>query len=54
MGKPVPEVAEGLGIGPSILSGWVRREVAKLKLGNNVLKKAAVILRPRAQPGAAR
>jgi transposase len=83
LGKPVPEVAEDLGIGTSILYGWVRkgaqlgqlgsgglraageepaadelpklrRENANLKLENDILKKAAVILGTRPQPGAAR
>lgn len=83
MGKPVPEVAEDLEIGTSILYGWVRqgsqpaqlgsaglravgeepeadelrrlrREVANLKLENDILKKAAVILGTRPQLGAAR
>ena len=73
LGKPVPEVAEELQIGSSILYGWVRkdsqsaqlgsaglraggelpaadelrrlrRENAHLKLENDILKKAAVIL----------
>ena len=73
LGKPVPEVAEELEIGTSILYGWVRkdwqpaqlgskgcraggeepgadelrrlrREVTHLKLENDILKKAAVIL----------
>ena len=83
LGKPVPEVAEDLGIGSSILYGWVRqgalpalpggrglhatgeepaadelrrlrREVANLKLENDILKKAAVILGTRPLQGAAR
>ena len=54
MGKPVPEVAEDLEIGTSILYGRLRREVANLKLENDILKKAAVILGTRPQPGAAR
>ena len=83
LGKPVLEVAEDLGIGTSILYGWVRkgsqpgqlgsgglravgeqpaasevprlrREIANLKLENDILKKAAVILGTRPQPGAAR
>ena len=83
LGKPVPEVAEELGIGSSILYGWVRkeagaaqlgreglravgeepaadelrrlrREVANLKLENDILKKAAVILGTKPQPGAGR
>jgi len=83
LGKPVPEVAEDLGIGTSILYGWVRkgaqptrlgsgglravgeepeadelrrlrREVTNLKLENDILKKAAVILGTRPQLGAAR
>jgi transposase len=73
LGKPVPEVAEELEIGTSILYGWVRkgsqpaqrgsegcraigevpaadelrrlrREITHLKLENDILKKAAVIL----------
>ena len=73
LGKPVPEVAEDLGIGTSILYGWVRKdsqsaplgsagcrgvdeepaadelrrlrhEITHLKLENDILKKAAVIL----------
>ena len=68
IGKPVPEVAEELGIGTSLLYKWIgknppptslggedqetsaaelarlRREVAHLKLENDILKKAAVIL----------
>ncbi len=83
LGKPVPEVAEDLGIGTSILYGWVRhhsqpaqlgskglravgeepeadelrrlrREIAHLKLENDILKKAAVILGTRPQPAPAR
>jgi len=83
LGKPVAEVAEDLGIGTSILYGWVRkglppgplgiagrrtggelpsadevprlrREIANLKLENDILKKAAVILGTRVQPLAAR
>jgi transposase len=70
LGKPVPAVAEELGIGEGILYKWVRqaaplgrderragdeeavadevrrlrRELAHLKLENDILKKAAVIL----------
>jgi transposase len=73
LGKPVAEVAQDLGIGSSILYGWVRkggqpaqlgsaggraagevseadelrrlrRELAHLRLENDILKKAAVIL----------
>lgn len=83
LGKSVPEVAEDLGIGSSLLYRWVgknsqpgqlgsaglravgeqpaadelprlRREIANLKLENDILKKAAVILGTRPQPGAAR
>jgi len=83
LGKPVSEVAEDLGIGSSILYGWVRkdaqpaqlgsegrraegeepaadelrrlrREVAHLQLENDILKKAAVILGTKPQPGAGR
>jgi transposase len=83
MGKPVPEVAEDLGIGTSILYGWMRRnprlgrlgsagqraageepgadelprlrrENARLKLENDILKKAAVILGTSPLPGAVR
>ena len=69
IGKPVPEVAEELGIGTSLLYKWTgknpppgqtlggeaqetnvaelarpRREVSHLKLENDILKKAAIIL----------
>ena len=83
LGKPVPEVAEELQIGSSILYGWVRkdsqsaqlgsaglraggelpaadelrrlrRENAHLKLENDILKKAAVILGTKPQGQAAR
>ena len=83
LGKPVTEVAEDLGIGTSILYGWIRkgsqpghlgsgglravgeesaadevprlrREIANLKLENDILKKAAVILGTKPQPGAGR
>jgi len=83
LGKPVSEVAEDLGIGTSLLYGWMRkgsqpaqlgseglravgeepaadelrrlrREITNLKLENDILKKAAVILGTRPQPGAAR
>ena len=83
LGKPVVEVAEDLGIGTSILYGWIRkgsqpaqlgseglravgeepaadelrrlrREISNLKLENDILKKAAVILGTRPQPGVAR
>lgn len=82
LGKPVPQVAEELEVGTSLLYGWVqkdsrpaqlgsggiravgeepdadelrrlRRENAHLKLENDILKKAAVILGTRPQPGAA-
>lgn len=72
-GKPVPEVAEELGIGSGILYRWVgerkknelsgpptgeavnkqfesnvlrkmQKEIVRLKLENDILKKAAVIL----------
>jgi len=83
LGKPVAEVAEDLGIGSSILYGWMRkgaqpgqlgsgglravgeqpaadelprlrRENANLKLENDILKKAAVILGTRPLLGAVR
>ena len=83
LGKPVPEVAEELEIGTSILYGWVRRnsqptqvgsagpravgeepaadelrrlrrEIAHLKLENDILKKAAVILGTKPQGPLAR
>ena len=83
LGKPVPEVAADLGIGTSILYGWVRhgaqpaqlgsaglraageqseadelrrlrRENATLKLENDILKKAAIILGTKPQQAAAR
>lgn len=73
IGKPVPEVAEELGIGTSLLYKWIgknlklgqpgdrgqpaaseettvaevarlRREVSHLRLENDILKKAAIIL----------
>ena len=69
IGKPVPEVAEELGIGTSLLYKWIgknplpgqppggegqeataaelarlRREIAQLRLENDILKKAAIIL----------
>ena len=82
LGKPVPEVAEELGIGTSILYGWVRqkaqpaqlgseglrvageepaahelrrlrRENVHLRLENDILKKAAVILGTKPQPALA-
>jgi len=82
LGRPVPEVAEELEVGKSLLYGWVhkgaqaaqlgsgglravgeepaadelrrlRREIANLKLENDILKKAAVILGTRTQPSAA-
>lgn len=83
LGKPVSEVAEDLGIGSSILYGWVRkeaqparlgsaglraggeepaadelrrlrREIGDLRLENDILKKAAVILGTKPQPRAVR
>jgi len=83
LGKAVSEVAEDLGIGTSILYGWMRkdsqaaprgsaglraggeqpaadelrrlrRDNANLKLENDILKKAAVILGTKPQLGAAR
>ena len=83
LGKPVVEVAEDLGIGTSILYGWIRkgsqpaqlgseglravgeepaadelrrlrREISNLKLENDILKKAAVILGTRPQLAVAR
>ena len=73
LGKPVPEVAQDLGVGSGVIYRWVqkgsepaqlgsaglravgeeleadelrrlRRENANLKLENDILKKAAVIL----------
>ena len=69
IGKPVPEVAQELGIGTSLLYKWagknpppgqplggeaqetsaaelarLRRENSRLKLENDILKKAAIIL----------
>lgn len=83
LGKPVPEVAQDLGIGSSLLYRWVgrgpqpaqfgsgglraggeepaadelrrlRREIANLKLENDILKKAAVILGTKPQGQATR
>ena len=63
IGKPVPELAQGLGIGTSLLYKWIgknpppggeettaaelaglRRENSHLRLENDLLKKAAIIL----------
>jgi transposase len=83
LGKPVSEVAEDLGIGSSLIYGWMRkgaqplqigsgglravgeepaanelrrlrRENTNLKLENDILKKAAVILGTKPQLGGAR
>jgi transposase len=86
LGKPVVEVAEDLGIGTSLLYGWMRkgaqpgqlgseglrvphlrdeepaadelprlrREISTLKLENDILKKAAIILGSRPLIGGAR
>ena len=43
LGKPVPQLAEEFGVGTSILYR-LRREVSHLRLENDILKKAAVIL----------
>ncbi len=34
LGKPVPEVAEDLGIGTSILYGWVRKDAQPAQFGS--------------------
>ena len=34
LGKPVPEVAQDLGIGSSILYGWVRKQAQPVALGS--------------------
>ncbi len=83
LGKPVPEVAQELGIGTSILYRWaqkasqaaqigseglravgeeaaadelrrLRRQVVELRLENDILKKAAVILGTSPQPSRAK
>ena len=83
IGKPVPEVAEELGIGTSLLYKWIgknppsgqpgssghqaegqqatmaelarlRRENSHLKLENDILKKAAIILGTKPQSPLAR
>ena len=83
LGKPVPEVAEELGLSEGLLYKWVRkeaqaaqlgsdgrraggeesaadevrrlrRELANLKLENDILKKAAVILGTKLPPGTGR
>ena len=83
LGKPVSEVAEELGIGSSILYGWMRKDAQPVQLGstgdraageepaadelrrlrrenahllleNDILKKAAIILGTKTQPGGGR
>lgn len=79
IGKPVPEVAEELGIGTSLLYKWIgknpppgqplggegqetnvaelarlRRENSHLRLENDILKKAAIILGTKPQSPLAR
>jgi transposase len=78
LGKPVPVVAEELGVNVSVLYRWIsehrqaaqvgseglraggeesaadelrrlRRELAELKMENNILKKAAIILGTKTQ-----
>ena len=47
LGKPVSAVAEDLGLSQGVLYAWVRRlrrENATLKMENDILKKAAIIL----------
>jgi len=34
LGKPVPEVAKDLGVGTSILYGWVRKDAPPAQLGS--------------------
>ena len=41
LGKPVPEVAEDLGIGTSILYGWVRKDSQLGQLGSGGLQPEA-------------
>ena len=52
-GKPVAEVAQDLEISEGGLYAWVR-ENANLKLENDILKKAAVILGTKPQSFAGR
>ena len=83
LGKPVPQLAEELGIGTSLIYRWVtqlaqdtqlgsegsratgeraeadelrvlRRELVTLKLENDILKKAAVILGTQTRSGSVR
>ena len=83
LGKPVPEVAQELGLSDGVLYDWVRklgpasagesmvkaggsaesaaeelrrlrREVANLKLENDILKKAAILLGTKPPLGGAR
>ncbi|MDC0268053.1 hypothetical protein OAK97_01970 [bacterium] len=54
--KSVSEVAEALNIGDGMLYAWVRKSqnASHLKLENDILKKAAVILGTNPQPRTAR
>ena len=53
-GRPVAELAAELGISTNLLYSWkqasLRREVARLRVDNDILKKAAIILGTKPQP----
>ena len=61
-GRSVPEVAEDFEVEASCVYAWtrdirmrrLRRENAELKLDNEILKKAAVIIGTKHQPNGAR
>ena len=53
-GRPVAELAAELGISTKLLYSWkqasLRREVARLRVDNDILKNAAIILGTKPQP----
>ena len=55
LGQPVPEVAEDLGIGTSILYGWVRSQAQPAQLGSaGLLSRRRAARSARVAPAAAR
>lgn len=51
VGRPVPSVAQDLEIGAGLLYRWLSKpQGAQLRMENEILKKAAVILGTRPQP----